>query len=207
MKLHAVLIALALFAAVPVRAQDAWQVDRTHSSIEFAVTHMLVSEVTGHFKDFDVTMTTKGDDLTAATLEATIKTGSVSTDNDNRDDHLRSEDFFDAEKYPAATFKSTKWEKAGEGKYRVTGDLTIRDKTKPVVLDVVQLGTITDSRGGTKTGWKAETTIDRFEFGTVWNKALESGGLVVSKDVRLTMRIAMKKGGAEQKSAPPAEKK
>jgi polyisoprenoid-binding protein YceI len=206
MKFNAVLFALALFAAVPVRAQDTWQVDRTHSSIEFAVTHMMVSEVTGHFKDFDVTMTTTGDDFTTAKLEATIKVGSVSTDNDNRDNHLRSADFFDAEKYPDATFKSTKWEKVGEGKYKVTGDLTIRGNTKPVVLDVTQLGMITDPRGGTKTGWRAETTIDRFEFGTVWDKAIESGGLVVSKDVRLTLRVAMKKAGAEPKGPPPDKK-
>ena len=110
MKLIVVLFAIALISAAPARAQDTWQVDRTHSSIEFTVTHMLISEVTGHFKDFDVTMTTKGDDYADATIEAAIRTGSVSTDNENRDNHIRSEDFFDSEKYPAATFKSTKWE-------------------------------------------------------------------------------------------------
>lgn len=207
MKLQSVLFALALFWTVPAVAQDAWQVDRTHSSVEFTVTHMVVSEVTGHFRDFDVKMTTNGDDYTKASLEATIKIASITTDNDNRDNHLRSADFFDAEKHPEATFRSTKWEKAGEGKYKVTGDLSIRGNTKPVVLDVTHLGTITDPRGGTKTGWRAETSIDRFEFGTVWDKALESGGLVVSKDVKLTLRMAMKKAPAETKGEAPAEKK
>jgi len=203
MKLHSALLALALFAAVPARAQDVWTADRSHSSIEFAVTHMVIAEATGRFKDFDVTMTTNGDDLTASTVEATIRTASVMTDNDYRDNDLRGAEFFDTEKYPTATFKSTKWEKAGENQYKVTGDLTIRDKTKPVVLDVTYFGSITDQRGTTKAGWKGTTTIDRFEFGTTWNKTLEAGGLVVSKDVRLTLRVEMKKGGGDKKAPPP----
>jgi polyisoprenoid-binding protein YceI len=208
MKFHSALLALALLAAVPAAGQDAWKLDRAHSSIEFAVTHMVIAEATGRFKDFDVVMTTTGDDLTASTLEATIQTASVMTDNDYRDNDLRGPEFFDTEKYPTAVFKSTKWEKAGENKFKVTGDLTIRDKKKPVVLDVTYFGSITDAHGGTRAGWKAETTIDRFEFGTIWNKTLETGGLVVSKDVRLTMRVELKKGGGEQKPpSPPPDKK
>jgi polyisoprenoid-binding protein YceI len=202
MKLHTVLLGIALLAAGPLRAQDAWQLDKAHSSIEFAVTHMVIAEATGRFKDFDVKLTTNGEDFTTATLEATIQMASVSTDNDNRDADLRGPEFFDTEKYPTAVFKSTKWEKSGEGRYKVTGDLTMKDKTKPVVLDVTYFGSITGSRG-VRAGWKAETTIDRFEFGTTWNKTLEAGGLVVSKDVRLTIRVEARKGGPEMKGPPP----
>lgn len=201
--LRSAILGIALVATGAARAQDAWTLDRSHSSIEFSVMHMVIAEATGRFNDFTVSMTTSGDDFTAATIEAVIKTASISTDNDYRDNDLRGPDFFDTEKYPTATFRSTKWEKAGENRYKVTGDLTIRDRTRPVVLDVTYFGSITDPRGGTRAGWKAETTIDRFEFGTVWNKTLETGGLVVSKDVKLTIRLEMKKGGAEKKDAPP----
>lgn len=207
MKTITVLIALAFFTGGSARAQDVWQLDRSHSSVEFAVTHMVIAEATGRFKEFDVKMTTAGDDFTGSTIEATIQTASIMTDNDYRDNDLRGPEFFDTEKYPTATFKSTKWEKTGENRFKVTGDLTIRDRTKPVVLDVTYFGSITDARGGVRSGWKAETTIDRFEFGTVWNKTLETGGLVVSKDVRLTMRVEMKKGGGEKKDPPPSDKK
>ncbi|HLF13818.1 MAG TPA: YceI family protein [Bacteroidota bacterium] len=188
-----VLLGLALLAAGPVAAQDTWQLDRAHSSIEFAVTHMLISEATGRFRDFDVTMTSKGDDFSAMAIEAAIKTASIATDNEYRDNDLLGADFFDAAKYPLATFKSTKLEKAGENKYRITGELTIRDTTKPVVLDATYFGSITDPKGGVRTGWKAETTINRFDYGVAWNRALEAGGLVVSKDVKLTIRLEMKK--------------
>ncbi len=198
MKILSVLFGLIL-AAGPLAGQDAWQVDRSHSSVEFAVTHMIIAEATGRFKDFDVKMTSAGEDFSAATIEAVIKTGTIATDNEYRDNDLLGPDFFDATKHPEATFKSTKFEKTPDGKYKITGNLTIRDTTKPVVLDAIYFGSMTDSRGGVRMGWKAETTIDRFDFGVKWNKALEAGGLVVSKDVRLTIRVEMKKVQPEKK--------
>ena len=203
MKVVNVFLALSLVvAAVPAAAQDAWQLDKSHSSLEFAVTHMVVAEATGRFKDFDVKLTAPGNDYTKAAVEVTIQMASVNTDNEYRDNDLRGPEFFDAAKWPTAVFKSTKWEKLGDTKWKITGDLTIRDITKPVVLDATLLGTL-DSPRGARAGWKAETTIDRFEFGTTWNKTLDAGGVVVSKDVRLTIRLEMKKPAPEQKDAPP----
>lgn len=199
MKTLSFLLGLVLLAAGPLAGQDAWQIDRSHSSIEFAVTHMVIAEATGRFKDFDVKMTSAGDDFSTAGIEATIKTASIATDNEYRDNDLHGAEFFDVQKYPEAAFKSTKFEKTGDGRYKITGNLTIRDTTKPVVLDATYFGSITDAKGGVRMGWKAETTIDRFDFGVKWNKALEAGGLVVSKDVRLTIRVEMKKVQPEKK--------
>ncbi len=188
-----------LVAAVPAAGQDSWQLDRSHSSIEFAVTHMVIAEATGRFREFDVKMTSAGEDFSAAGIEATIKTSSIATDNEYRDNDLLGAEFFDAANHPEATFRSTKFEKVADGKYRITGDLTIRDTTRSIVLDATYFGSITDARGGVRMGWKAETTIDRFAFGVIWNKLLDSGGLVVSKDVRITIRLEMKKVQAEKK--------
>jgi polyisoprenoid-binding protein YceI len=199
MKTISVLLGLILLAAGPLAGQDAWQLDRSHSSIEFAVTHMVIAEATGRFRDFDMKMTSAGDDFSTARIEAVIKTGSITTDNEYRDNDLLGAGFFDAQKYPEATFKSTKIVKAGEGKYKIMGDLTIRDSTKSVVLDATYFGSMSDPRGGLRMGWKAETTIDRFDFGVAWNKSLETGALVVSKDVRLTIRLEMKKAQPEKK--------
>jgi polyisoprenoid-binding protein YceI len=199
MKMLSMLSGLILLAAWPLAAQDAWQMDASHSSIEFSVTHMLISEVTGRFRDFDVAMTSKGDDFSGAAIATTVKTASISTDNADRDQALLGADFFDTEKYPTATFKSTRFEKAGDGKYTIAGELTIRDSTKPVVLDATLLGSMTDSRGGVRSGWRAETTINRFDYGVAWNRALEAGGLVVSKEVRITIRLEMKKVPQEKK--------
>ncbi len=190
---------LALLTALPAVAQDSWQLDRSHSSIEFAVTHMVIAEATGRFREFDVKMTSAGADFTAGGIEATIKTASIATDNEYRDNDLLGAEFFDAAKYPEATFKSTKFEKVADGKYTITGNLTIRDTTRSITLDAIYFGSITDAKGGVRMGWKAETTIDRFAFGVIWNKLLDSGGLVVSKDVKLTIRLEMKKVQPEKK--------
>lgn len=198
-----VLAGLLLLAAAPLAAQDTLRVDKSHSSIEFAVTHMVIAEATGRFRDYDVAMTMKGDDFTTAHVEVTVKTASIATDNEYRDNDLNGEGFFYTEKYPTATFKSTSFEKVGENKYKINGELTIRDSTKPVTLDATYFGSITDPRGGTRLGWKAETTIDRFDYGIAWNKAIETGGLVVSRDVRITIRLEMRKGGGERKGPPP----
>ena len=180
-------IALGLGIASPLTAQTTWKADKVHSSVNFTVTHMVISEVNGQFKDFDATLTAAKPDFSDAQITATIKTASINTDNDQRDTHLRSDDFLNAEKYPAMTFTSTKIEKTGDGTFAITGDLTIRDITKPVVLDTKFTGQVVTPWGVTAAGFKATTTIDRTEFGAKWNKALEAGGLMVSKDVRITL--------------------
>jgi len=184
---------LTVLGTFPLLSQDTWRLDRSHSQVEFTVTHMLISEVTGRFSDFDVSMTSDGPDLSGGSIEAVIRTASINTDNESRDNDLRGESFFNTDSFPTATFNSTKIEKAGENKFRATGDLTIRGITKPVVMDISFLGTVTDGRGRVKSGWKGLATINRFDYGVRWDRTLDSGGLVVSSDVVMTLRLEMVK--------------
>lgn len=196
---------LCLWAAsmivVAANAQTTWKVDKSHSNIDFTVTHLVVSEVRGSFKDYDVTLTSDKPDFSDMKLEATIKTASIFTDNEARDKHLRSNDFFNADSFPNITFKSTSVKKKGKNTYMISGDLTIRNITKPVVLETKYRGTIVDPWGNTKAGFVATTTIDRFVFGTTWNKTIETGGLVVGKDVNIRLLMEMVKQQAEEKKA------
>jgi len=164
-----------------------WVVDKAHSAVNFSVSHMVVAEVTGRFKDFDVKVTQTGDTFTDSYVEAVIKTASINTDNERRDNHLRSDDFFNADQYPEITFKSTSVKKTGKNTYNITGNLTIRDVTKPVMLSALYRGEIKDPRGNLKRGVKATTTINRFDFGTKWNAAMESGSLIAGEDVEITL--------------------
>jgi polyisoprenoid-binding protein YceI len=176
-----------------IASADTWKSDLAHSQVQFTVIHMLVSEVTGRFNEFDATLTQVSPDFAGSTLEATIKTASVNTENEMRDKHLRSDDFFNAEKFPLITFRSTSFEKTGEKTYTITGNLTIRDVTKRVVLDAKYTGQVTDSYGIVRTGFKATTTIKRSDFGVKWNKAIEAGGVVVSDDVGITLLMELMK--------------
>jgi polyisoprenoid-binding protein YceI len=166
-----------------------WKEDAAHSQVMFSVTHLVISEITGNFKDFDVTLTQGDTDFAGSTVEATIRTASVNTENEMRDRHLRSDDFFNAEKYPLITFKSTSFEKTGKDTYAIKGNLTIRDVTKPVVLEGKYLGKVTDARGNVKVGFKASTSINRLDYGVKWDKTIEAGGLVVSDKVDLTLHM------------------
>jgi polyisoprenoid-binding protein YceI len=170
-----------------------WKIDPVHSNVEFTVTHMMISEVTGHFKDYTVTLTQGKEDFSGSMLTATIKAASISTDNDMRDNHLRSADFFDAEKYPELTFKSTSFEKTGENEYRITGDLTMHGTTQSVVLDTKYNGQVKDPKGIVYAGFKATGRVNRYDFGLKWNKLLEAGGLMVSENVDITLNIKMVK--------------
>lgn len=193
------LIAVFVAASIQLHAQTVWKADKAHSSVRFSVIHLVISEVTGRFTDFDATLDQKtNDDFSGSTVSATIKTASVNTDNDYRDKHLRSDDFFNADSFPTITFKSVSFEKTGENTYAITGPLTIRDSTKNVVLNAKFNGQVTDKRGNVHIGFKAMTTIDRFAFGTKWNAAMESGSLVVSRDVDITLTLEFLK---EQKPA------
>lgn len=198
MKKITLLFVVIVLSVMSLTAQTAWKADKVHSRVNFSVTHMLVSEVTGTFKDFDVTLITSKEDFSDAKINAMIKIASVSTDNEGRDNHLKSDDFFNAEKFPEMKFNSTKIEKTGSNTFKITGNLTIRDITKPVVLDTKYNGQVTDPRGNTKAGFKATTTIDRFEFGTKWNKAIEAGNLVVGKNVDITLLLELNKQSPEK---------
>jgi len=184
---------LALVAG-STQAETTWSLDRSHSNVKFTVTHLVIAEVGGRFTDFDVTLTQpNADNFVGASVNAELKTASINTDNESRDKHLRSDDFLNAEKYPLIGFKSKKFEQAGKDAYKIHGDLTIRDVTRPVVLDTRFTGSVKDPSGNTKAGFKATTTIDRFDFGVKWDKTIEDGGLVVSKDIEITLLMELKK--------------
>jgi len=202
MKSVTTLIALLLLSVFSLTAQTAWKTDRSHSQVKFTVTHMLVSEVEGRFKEFDVTFQQGKDDFSESTVEATIKIASVSTDNEFRDKDLMSDNFFNAEKFPDMKFKSTSFEKTGENKYKITGDLTIRDVTKQVVLDTRLTGPITDQRGNGRIGVKATTTIDRFDYGVKWDRMVDATNLVVSKNVDITLLFELIKPSKEEPKPP-----
>ncbi len=174
-------------------APTKWSLDKAHSNVKFAVTHMVVTETEGSFKLFDGSMEHSKDDFSDAKIEFTVDVNSINTDNENRDKHLKNDDFFNVEKYPTIKFVSTSFVPAGEKKYKLNGNLTIRDVTKPVVFDVTYGGSVND-RGGVKSGFKGKTSINRFDYGLKWNKATEAGGLVVSKEVDITVNVELKKG-------------
>lgn len=173
-------------------AQGDWTIDKAHTSIRFGVTHMVISEVDGEFRTFSGKVTSSKDDFTDAQVEFTLDVDSINTDNPNRDNHLKGDDFFNAEKYPHITFKSTSVKKLEGNKYELEGDLTIRDVTKKVKFDVVYNGTVTDTRGGTHAGFKATTSINRFDYNLKWNSMMDSGP-VVGKDVTITVNIELRK--------------
>ncbi|MGA6974151.1 MAG: YceI family protein [Candidatus Binatus sp.] len=188
-------IAIAMLIALPILAHaDTWQIDPAHTSVEFTVRHMMISNVKGTFQKTTGTITTNGSDPASATIDATIDASSVDTRVDRRDNHLKSPDFLDVAKYPTITFKSTKVEADGPGKFKVTGDLTLHGVTKPVVLEVESSGAPVKVMGGLHAGASATTKIKRSDFGLTWNKALEAGGVVVGDEVAISIDVeAIKK--------------
>lgn len=162
-KINALVIMLLL--ATGVFAQTTYKVDKSHSKLGFAISHMMISEVEGQFNSFDATITTAKGDFSDATVELTADVNTVYTNSERRDGHLKSADFFDAAKYPTITFKSTSVTKSGDKTFKVVGDLTMHGVTKPVTIDLTLTGTA-DGRDGKKmAGFKATGTINRVEFG------------------------------------------
>ena len=189
-------IAIAMLVALPVLAHaDVWQIDPAHTNVEFTVRHMMISNVKGQFQKTSGTITTNGNDPASAKIDVTIDSSSVDTRVEKRDAHLKSPAFLDVDKFPTITFKSTKVEAAGPGKWKVTGDLTLHGVTKPVVLDVEQSGTpIHDPMGNTRAGASATTKINRSDFGLTWNQPLEAGGVLVGDEVAISIDVeAIKK--------------
>jgi polyisoprenoid-binding protein YceI len=172
--------------------QTKWQLDKAHSNIGFSIAHLVVTDVTGSFKSFDGTVATTGDDFSTMKIEFTIEANSINTDNERRDEHLRSPDFFDAAKYPNLTFKSTKVEKTGENSYKITGDLTMHGKTNPVVLEATLRGPVMFMET-TRVGVKAATSLNRYDYDLKWNKTLEAGGLLVGEEVAIIINIELVK--------------
>lgn len=163
-----------------------WDIDVGHSAIHFWVRHMIISKVHGRFARWTGALQLDPGDLTRSSVEVSIEAASIDTQVADRDTHLRSADFLDVAAHPALTFRSRKVEKAGEG-YRVVGDLTIRGVTREVTLDAEFAGTGKDPWGNERAGFSAKAAIDRREFGLTWNAALETGGVLVSNDIRISI--------------------
>jgi polyisoprenoid-binding protein YceI len=171
----------------PVIAPGVWEIDPAHSNVEFVARHLL-SKVRGRFTGFEGAITV-ADDPNRSSVEATVDAASVDTHNPDRDAHLRSPDFLDVERFPSLSFCSTAVAEDSEGRYRVDGELTIRDVTRPVTLELEYLGWSDDPWGGKRAGFSAVTEIDRDEFGANYNVVLETGGLLVGKKVRIELEI------------------
>jgi polyisoprenoid-binding protein YceI len=170
-------------------ATNQWILEPTHSEVQFKVKHLMISTVTGHFQKINATVETEGNDFTTAKAHFTADVDSISTNNEQRDGHLKSGDFFDAASHPQIVFDSTHLEKVSETNYKLSGNLTMRGVTKPVSLDVEYGGTITDPWGNTRAGFSLEGKINRKDFGVQWNMATEAGGLVVGEEVKLHINV------------------
>jgi len=182
-------LVFSVLAAIPAAA-GTWKIDPAHTSVQFAVRHMMVSNVRGTFGTVSGTVTGDPANPREAVIEVTIDARSIDTRNAKRDDHLRGPDFLDVDRFPTISFRSTRIEPAGEGEFRVTGDLTLHGTTKPIVLEVRDLTPpIKDPFGKTRAGAHATTTIDRKAFGIDYSKVMDNGGLVVGDTVRITVDV------------------
>jgi polyisoprenoid-binding protein YceI len=169
-----------------------WNVDEAHTHVEFAVKHMMISTVKGRFGKVSGTVTTQKGDFSDAVVDVTIDATSLDTRQEQRDAHLRSADFFDVEQYPSLRFVSKRVEKAGDD-YRLVGDLTIRDVTTEVALTVSDEGRGKDPWGGERAGFSATGKVDRRAYGLTWNQALETGGILVGDDIKISIEAELVK--------------
>lgn len=188
MKQFRALLIAALFAATPLFAAEAFKIDGAHSLADFRIRHMM-SNVTGKFGAMEGTVNLDRANPEKSSVDFTINAASINTANENRDKHLRSADFFDVEKYPTITFKSTSVTAAGKDQYNVTGRLTMRGVTKEVTLPVTFLGYAKDPWGKERAGFELETTLNRKDYGINWNKALDQGGYLLADDVKVSISI------------------
>ena len=168
-----------------------WQVDLTHSEVQFKIKHLMINTVTGEFTSYRVSMTTQAEDLSDAKITFEADINSITTKNDMRDGHLKSADFFHAEAFPTMSFVSSSFTPKGDGHYELIGDLTIRDVTKTVKLAVEYGGTMVDFYGNTKAGFEITGQINRKDFGLAWDAVTEAGGIVVSDTVKLVMNLQL----------------
>lgn len=170
-----------------------YKIDPAHSEITFKIKHLMITNVSGSFSKFDATMDSNAEDFSDASISFEADVDSISTNNEQRDTHLKSADFFHAEQFPKITFKSTAFEKDDDNKYKMKGDLTIFGITKPVSLNVEHGGNVIDPWGQKKEGFEIEGKIKRSDFGLKWNALTEAGGAVVSDEVRLVLNVQMVK--------------
>ena len=177
----------------PAPVRTTWSIDPSHSSVEFAVRHLMITTVKGRFTAVSGTVVLDEADPAASTADITVEVASIDTREAQRDAHLRSADFFDVEKYPTLTFRSTGVSGIGADGFKLNGDLTIHGVTRRVTLDVTTEGRARDPWGGERAGYSATTKIKRSEFGLTWNQLLETGGLAVSDDVKISLDVELVK--------------
>ncbi|MBU8894403.1 polyisoprenoid-binding protein [Corallococcus sp. H22C18031201] len=170
-------------------AIQTWQLDTTHTTVGFTVRHMVVAKVHGRFTRFAGKLVLNGDDLTRASVEVKLEAASIDTGVEARDNHLRSQDFFDVAAFPKLIFRSTRVEAAGGARYRIVGELTVRDVTREVVLDAELLGRVKDPFGTERLAFQASTHLDRKAFGLTWNQAMETGGVLVGERVDISLDV------------------
>jgi polyisoprenoid-binding protein YceI len=195
---HLLLLTL---VATPLFAQtESFGVDKNHSTAQFKVRHF-TSNVVGQFRDFDAVVNLDRANPAKSSVEFTIQATSVDTNAEGRDKHLRSPDFFDVEKFPTITFKSTSIAAAGKDQYNVTGDFTMHGVTKRITLPVSFLG-FTKTQRGDKAGFEIETTLNRKDYGIEWNRALDEGGFMLSDDVKVSINLELNQKVAAPAAAP-----
>jgi polyisoprenoid-binding protein YceI len=173
-----------------VFALQEFKADKVHSSVVFSIRHMMVGKVEGRFNDFDVTIMTDTADITKSTAAAVIKTAGIDTDNEQRDTHLRSADFFDVQKFPDITFKSLAVKKK-DNNYLLWGTLSMHGVVKNIEIPFEILGHITDAQGNIRVGIEGKTTLDRKDYGLTWNKTLDQGGLAVGNEVEIKILLEL----------------
>lgn len=184
-----------------------WVIDPAHTVVEFAVRHMMIATVRGHFGEVEGIIRLDEQDPSNSSVEAKIDVASIDTRQKDRDEHLRSADFFDVTNHPMMEFRSRRVERADGDRYRVIGDLTIRGTTREVELDVIDRGRVTDPWGAERVAFSAEGAIDRTDFGLKWNQALEAGGVVVGNEVKISLEVqaVAEASGGEEAAARTAE--
>jgi polyisoprenoid-binding protein YceI len=180
-------------AVQPVATRTTWTIDPTHSNAEFAIRHLMITTVRGRFTAIQGVAVTDDADPTQGSVEVAIGAASIDTREAQRDAHLRSADFFDVEKFPAITFKSTQIREVSDDSFKLVGDLTIHGVTRQIVLDATSEGRARDPWGGDRAGFHATTKIKRSDFGLTWNQLIETGGLAVADDVKITLDVQLLK--------------
>jgi polyisoprenoid-binding protein YceI len=191
-------------AQAPVQAAagpNTWTLDPAHTGITFKVRHMMVANVNGSFPKYSGTVTYDGKDVSSVAADITIDATSITTNNEKRDAHLKSPDFFDVATYPTITFKSKRVQKGAAGTFKLIGDLTIRGVTKEVTLDIEGPSQPIQAQGATKIGATATTTINRQDYGVKWSRNLDGGGVVVGDEVKITLELELNK----RAPAPPTQ--
>lgn len=192
-KIFTIIIAAAFFSGASL-AQATWTLDPVHSKVLFTVRHLMISKVTGTFRDVSATLTqARSGDFDGSTIDVTVKTASLNTENEMRDNHLRSADFFESEKFPEAKFVATSFKKKQGNIYAVEGLLTIKDVTKKVSFDAELLGTVKGFNGEDRAAFSGELTINRFDYNLRWDNKIADGTAVVGADVKLTIDVVFAK--------------